>query len=70
MPRFFFNVHIVDKEGMELPGPDEARSQAIIASSEMMRDKGREFWPGTEWTMQVTDEEGETVCVLKFSARR
>jgi hypothetical protein len=35
----------------------------------MLKDKGREFWSGTEWTMRVTDEGGDTVCVLEFSAR-
>jgi hypothetical protein len=69
MPLFFFNVRIVDEQGVELTGPDEARSQAITTAGEMMRDKGREFWPGTEWFMEVTDETGATVCVLKFSAR-
>jgi hypothetical protein len=73
MPRFFFNVRdgvdLPDEEGMELPGPDRARSQAIVTAGEMMRDKGRELWPGTEWSMQVTDERGDTVCILKFSAR-
>jgi hypothetical protein len=40
MPRFFFNFHIVDEEGVELTGPDEARSQAIATAGEMLRDKG------------------------------
>jgi hypothetical protein len=72
MPRFFFNVHdgvdILDDEGMELPGPDEARAQAIITAGEMLKEKGRAFWPAVEWAMEVTDESGGTVCKLKFSA--
>jgi hypothetical protein len=43
MPRFFFNVHIVDEEGVELTGPDEARSQAIATAGEMLRNKGPEL---------------------------
>jgi hypothetical protein len=74
MTRFFFNVHdgveIIDEEGMELPGPDDARAQALTTAGEMLRDKGREFWTGSKWTMQVKDDSGHTVCVLEFSAAR
>jgi hypothetical protein len=73
MPRYFFNVHdeydIADDEGKELQGVDEARAQAIGTAGEMLRDMGREGWPGIEWNMEVSDETGATVCVLKFSAR-
>lgn len=72
MPRFFFHVHdgedLPDEEGYELPGSDHARAQAIATAGEMLRDKGRAFWTGEDWTMTVLDEDGETVCRLKFSA--
>jgi len=35
----------------------------------MLRDKGETFWSGTEWHMIVTDEAGQIVCELRFSAR-
>jgi hypothetical protein len=73
MPRYFFNTHegedIIDDEGLELPGAGEARAQAIAASGEMLRDRGKAFWGGTEWMMRVVDEAGDVVCVLKFSAQ-
>jgi hypothetical protein len=54
---------------LELPGAGEARAQAIAASGEMLRDRGKAFWGGTEWMMRVVDEAGDVVCVLKFSAQ-
>ena len=69
MPRFFFNVRdhhdILDPEGVELSGPEEARAQAVIASGEMLRDLGDRFWGGAEWRMWVTDATGKTVCALR-----
>ena len=73
MPRYYFHVRdsrdIPDNEGIELPGPKEARDQAVIACGEALKDLGREFWKSEEWTMTVTDEAGETVCTLNFFGR-
>jgi hypothetical protein len=74
MPRYFFHVRDgferLDREGVELPGIDEARVAAVVASGEALRDHGRAFWDGTEWLMWVTDDAGETVCGLRFSAEQ
>ena len=70
MPRYYFNVHdgrdIPDEQGIELPGPKEARDQAVIACGEALKDLDGDFWKSQEWTMTVTDETGATVCALKF----
>ena len=72
MPRYFFHVHdgqsFSDEDGVELGGIDEARDQAVVAAGEALRDKGGKFWKGGEWFMRVVDENGETVCRLRFSA--
>jgi hypothetical protein len=72
MPRFFYNFKdgqtFLDREGIELPGLDEARTQAVVASGEALRDHAKGFWGGEEWRMWVTDETGATVCALRFSA--
>ena len=72
MPRFFFNVrdgkYIPDDEGFVLADIDAARAQAIRASGECLRDMDQKFWDGTEWRMEVADENGATVFVLRFSA--
>jgi hypothetical protein len=72
VPRYFFNFkdgkEILDNEGVELSGIEEARAQAVVSSGEALRDYGKNFWDGTEWRMWVTDEAGTTVCALRFSA--
>jgi hypothetical protein len=75
MPRFYFHVRdgkeIIDDEGLELSGLDEAREQAVIGAGEAIRDLGKRFWnSGEEWHMDVTDESGATVCSLTFSSKR
>jgi hypothetical protein len=76
MPHYFFNVHDgqhpleqdpPDTDGTDLPGPVEARSAAVLLASEMLRDLDGKFWSGADWTMVVTDEQGATVCSLRFS---
>ena len=72
MPRFFFHVHddveTIDREGTELPGITEARNEAIVTAGEMLRDLDGRFWNSREWRIWVTDEAGQTVCALRFSA--
>jgi Domain of unknown function (DUF6894) len=74
MPRYFFHVHdgrdIPDREGVELPGPEEARRQAVIACGEALTDLGDRFWEGEQWTMTVKDQQDNVVCELKFSGKR
>lgn len=68
MPRYFFNLigdgSSSDKGGTVLPGPEEARSAAVVAAGEMLRDADGKFWGAPEWQMHVSDEQGTTVCTL------
>ena len=72
MPRYFFHVHdseeVLDQEGTDCAGPDEARVQAVVAAGEALKDSGSKFWNSGEWRMWVTDESGATVCALRFAA--
>ena len=72
MPRYFFHVtdgHSErDTEGTELPDIYTAQDQAIRTSGELLRDMGGEFWNGTEWKLEVTDEQGRILLTLRFSA--
>jgi hypothetical protein len=74
MPRYFFHVHdsvdILDDEGTDLPGPNEARVEAVVVAGAMLRDLGGRFWNSSEWRIWVVDEAGETVCALRFSAEK
>ena len=70
MPRYFFHVYcerdLRDKDGTELPDMPAVRAEAIRAAGEMLRDLAGAF-TGAEWRMDVTDEEGRPVLVLRFS---
>jgi hypothetical protein len=74
MPRYFFHIidgqEIIDEEGTELAGVNEARAEAIVLSGEMLRDSGGKFWNNGVWQLRVTDEAGDKVCALTFSADR
>ena len=71
MPRYHFNVHdsqdIAEEDGLILNGPEEARALAVTAAGEALRDLGDRFWKSSEWQMHVTDEQGATVCDLRFT---
>jgi hypothetical protein len=68
MPRYFFNTdggpYPAADEGVDLKGPKEARSEAVIHAGEMLKDIDGQFWDKPEWRMHVTDEQGATVCIL------
>lgn len=72
MPRYFFHVRdgaeILDHEGVALAGIAEARSQAVVAAGEMLKEWEGEFWKGEDWRMWVTDETGGALFALRFSA--
>jgi hypothetical protein len=68
--RYFFHVRdgrdYIDTEGTELADDDAAKSEAIAASGDMIRDLGRSFWEGNNWEMQVLDETGREVLTICF----
>lgn len=70
MQRFFFHicdgVDVRDEEGVLLEGADEARVLAVSSVSRLLKDLGRRRWSRTEWAMQVTNEQGATICKLSF----
>lgn len=72
MPRYFFHIRdgtdTRDETGTELPDIYTAQAQAIRLSGEILREMGARFWNGTEWKLEVTDEQGRTLFVLHFSA--
>jgi hypothetical protein len=72
MPRYFFHIQdgisSRDTIGTELPDVYTAQAQAIRFSGEILRELGAKFWDGTEWKLEVTDEQGRTLFILHFSA--
>jgi hypothetical protein len=71
MPRYYFHTHdraaIIDPDGIELPGADEARGQAVEVASDTLKTLGPRFWQSGKWLLRVTDENGKTVCLISFS---
>ncbi len=72
MPRYFFNVidgfSVPDSDGVVLPDIDGAKTAAVILSGEILRDLGSKFWSVSSWQMNVADERGAVLLVLRFSA--
>ena len=71
MPRYFFNVKdgqdLPDHEGTVLADANAARVMAVFGSGEMIRAHASQFWNDADWQMHVTDEQGASVCDLRFS---
>jgi hypothetical protein len=72
MPRYFFNVTdrrvTLDNVGTMLPDTYAAHHEAVRASGGMIRDMGGRFWDEKEWMMEVSDEGGQALFALRFSA--
>ncbi len=68
MPRFHYNTSDQPSdrisEGLEFGNPEEARSVAVKAAGEHLKDIDGQFWNGPEWRLHVTDEDGHPVCTL------
>ncbi|WP_312410995.1 DUF6894 family protein [Shinella sp.] len=72
MPRYFFHVldgrAAIDVNGLFLANENQARFEALRGAGEMLTDENMNLWLGNEWMMAVTDEAGNMLFKLKFSA--
>jgi hypothetical protein len=72
MPRYFFHIqdgtYHPDEDGTELPGPAEARVEAMATAAAIMKDIGERLWNGEQWQMHVVSTDGAPVCDLEFRA--
>jgi len=68
MPRYYFDIDSErpDTTGVELPDRKKARSEAIRAAGEILRDIDGAL-STREWTMTVKDESGAVILELRFS---
>jgi len=71
MPRYFFHTFngepYPDDEGIELPGLEEARQEAIQSAGKIIGGNGVKSWKGSDWHMAVTDTAGQDVLWLGFA---
>jgi hypothetical protein len=75
MARYFFHVQdgvrYEDETGTELPSLIAARTRALKVCGDMLASGTHpDLWEGHEWRMTVTDEEGQEVLALRFSAQQ
>ena len=72
MPRYFFHVlnnrALVDVEGTELSGLEEARRVAVQTAGTILASEGDQFWRDGKWRMSVADESGTICFTLDFVA--
>lgn len=71
MPRYFFHFHDgtdqPDPVGTELPGPQQARAEAVVFMGEKLTELDGDFWPEGEWRIRVVDEAGSILCTIRVS---
>ncbi|MBM6583801.1 hypothetical protein ILT44_26725 [Microvirga sp. BT689] len=71
MPQYFFHIFNgsahPDTEGIDLPGLEEARREAIQTAGEILRETGIKSWKNSDWHMEVVDAAGQDVPWLRFS---
>lgn len=74
MARYYFHVVdgdvSVDTEGTELLNLEAARSAAISAAGEILKEAGLKGWQGVEWQMHIADSNNKTLLKLVFSAQQ
>lgn len=62
MARYFFHTQTgtrsTDADGLELRDHAHARSEAVKACGEMIRDAPESFWDSRPWSVTVTDSAG------------
>jgi hypothetical protein len=65
MPCYFFNTYgrrsVLDREGVELSGIDEARLIAIRHAGEIFHDEAGTLVLEDDWRLEVLNEAGENV---------
>jgi hypothetical protein len=71
VPRFFFNVYdgfaVLDADGTELLGLQEARSKAIEYAGALLKDDSKRLALGEDWRMEVTDERQLVLFRIDFT---
>jgi hypothetical protein len=74
MPRYYFHTSrdgkiAPDTEGVHLDGADQAHSEAMAATGEIIKDVDGHFKNG-QWSMRVVDEAGSTVSEIDISVNK
>jgi hypothetical protein len=57
-----------DDAGVELASLGDARKEAVILAAETLKDRPEFAWRDKQFCVEVEDENGHVVCVVKVSA--
>jgi hypothetical protein len=72
MSRYYFHVIdgkiMIDREGSDHPGIDQAREEAIETAGHILRTRGGDA--GKPWRLIVADADENVVFTLDFSSDR
>lgn len=72
MVRYHFNVHdgsaIPDIEGTQLPTLGHAQREAVRLAGYLMMTQPKQFFTGTEWRVDVTNDHGDALFRVHFYA--
>ena len=70
IPQYFFHIYNgsahPDTEGTDLPGPEEARWEAVQTAGEIIQSDGVKSLKDSDWHMEVTDAAGNALFRLRF----
>ncbi len=73
MPRYFFNrvngTRDPDAEGLELPGLDDARYEALVFAADTLRLDCSALWDGGEVCIEVVDGSQTPIFTVVISAK-
>ncbi len=71
MPRYHFTLDdgatYLDPDGMDLPGLEEARNEAVTYAAEWLRDHPKEVWKDGRLQVTVTDEASKDLFTVTVS---
>ncbi|QOZ73824.1 DUF6894 family protein [Bradyrhizobium arachidis] len=72
MPRYFFNVFYgrttTDHVGEEFPDQDATWKEATVLAGQILQGLHGDLVPGREWRVEVTDEFGNRLFILRIHA--
>lgn len=73
--RYYFNIQhgkrsLPDAIGEELADDDAAWKEATVTAGKLLQDLDGTLKPDREWRMEVSDESGKLVWVLRVLAER
>lgn len=72
MPRYFFHRADGsverDTHGTELDNLSAARTEAVVYAGETLRHKPQVAWEGDEFRVEIEDERGRVLFVVRVSA--